>query len=203
MTYRKEFKFRLTVGEQEKLKIDLICQGMSSLFPARQIHSDYFDTVDLRMFSESEEGVLPRKKVRARWYVDRSQASLEKKYSSEEGRFKTSKPIEVDALDSFSRGGLFDPEYGVLVPTLRVSYMREYYQYQGMRITFDSNITYWNSRNISGGVLSDYERVVEVKTSATTSDDYVGNFFHRQTSRFSKYCRGVLAFQGDFIGGGF
>ena len=67
MKYRKEKKLKLSIFEFNKLKIDLIGDGMFPLYPKRKIYSQYFDTFDYKMFHDSEEGVLPRKKIRVRY----------------------------------------------------------------------------------------------------------------------------------------
>ena len=116
MSFRKEKKFRVTVSDFYKFQDQLYQQGMETLFEPRLITSVYFDTVDLNMFHDSEEGVLPRKKVRIRWYNDDQLFTLENKTSSIEGRFKvTSKlensisenkarPVGVKCILSYARG---------------------------------------------------------------------------------------------------
>ena len=90
MSFRNEKKYRLSYGDLYELKSQLISVGMKKLYPDRQINSEYLDTKELKMFSDSEEGVLPRKKIRIRWYKDKSVQNLETKISSIEGRFKKS-----------------------------------------------------------------------------------------------------------------
>ena len=70
MAYRREKKFRLSKSDQKLLKISLLKKGMSTLYPKRIVTSCYFDTKDLRIFRESDEGILPRKKIRFRWYEE-------------------------------------------------------------------------------------------------------------------------------------
>ena len=61
---------------------------MKKLYKGRLVNSCYLDTYDLRMFSESDEGILPRKKIRFRWYENEEIFNKEIKISSIEGRFK-------------------------------------------------------------------------------------------------------------------
>ncbi|MDC1014855.1 VTC domain-containing protein, partial [Candidatus Pelagibacter sp.] len=68
MSFRKEKKFRLSISDFHQLQSLLISQGMSTLHEPRIINSLYYDTPNLIMFHNSEEGVLPRKKIRIRWY---------------------------------------------------------------------------------------------------------------------------------------
>ncbi len=102
MSFRKEQKYRLTKSDMRLIKGQLIGRGMDVLFPRRSIHSLYFDSRELSAFRESEEGVLPRKKIRVRWYNSDSRFSKETKVSSIEGRYKYS--------EALSR---FDPECSV------------------------------------------------------------------------------------------
>ena len=68
MSFRKEKKFKLTKSDLSLLKVELLHKGMKFLHPKREINSCYFDTNNLKMFHDSEEGILPRKKIRLRWY---------------------------------------------------------------------------------------------------------------------------------------
>ena len=86
MSYRKEKKFRLTLSDMQLLKSNLLSQGMNELYPMRKVNSCYFDTNEMQMFHDSDQGVLPRKKIRIRNYNDEKIFTKEIKISSEEGR---------------------------------------------------------------------------------------------------------------------
>ena len=103
MSFRKETKFRLSESDQLRIKNDLILDGMEVLYPSRTINSTYFDTNDLSMFWDSEEGVLPRKKVRVRWYENDIKLTKEVKISSIEGRFKYTKKLKMKYLTAISK----------------------------------------------------------------------------------------------------
>ena len=64
----------------------------------RIVSSTYFDNDKLSMFHHSEEGIVPRKKLRLRSYSKNAHETtdtlLEKKITSPEGRFKVSGPTE-------------------------------------------------------------------------------------------------------------
>jgi len=62
MSFRKEKKFRVTVPDFHAFKNQLLNSGMSELFEPRRINSVYFDTGNLNMFFDSEEGTPPQKK---------------------------------------------------------------------------------------------------------------------------------------------
>ena len=196
MSFRKEKKYKLTLFEFNTLKNSLIQQDMSMLYESRQINSIYYDTELKDMFYNSEEGVLPRKKVRIRWYKNPINSSIETKVSSIEGRFKTTQALNKGSIEEFPKI-ITDSLYGCLTPSLLVSYEREYYLINGMRVTFDSSIRYLNYRHSSQWEFKDPERVMEIKIGIDTSDDYIEKLIPYATTRFSKYARGLLFSQGE------
>ena len=195
MSFRKEKKFRLTASDIKVLKNLLLLSGMSNLFPARTINSAYFDTSDLNLFSDSEEGILPRKKIRVRWYDNKLSLKKETKISSVEGRYKLSENFISPCFLKNFKSSLIDDNYGLLRPTLLVSYSREYFLLKGLRITFDTNIRYSNLRSNISKPVYDEECVMEIKTPSEISDDYIEKIIQHPTARFSKYARGMLRFQ--------
>ena len=175
------------------MKKNLFQSGMTSLYPARIVNSCYFDTHDLKLFSESEEGVLPRKKVRIRWYNNKNNFTREVKISSIEGRFKyQKKEIYIQKFEDLFNLKIFDKLYGELVPILNVSYEREYFSYKNLRITFDKNITYTYLKLTSKPVLNDSECVMEIKAPINCNENYIEKLIHLPTTRFSKYARGCV-----------
>ena len=198
MSFRKEKKFRVTVSDFHKFQSHLHQQGMKTLFEPRLITSVYFDTPDLNMFNDSEEGLLPRKKVRIRWYNDDKLFTLENKTSSMEGRFKVpSKLVNHISESELNTKKRMDAQYGHIQPTLKVSYKRSYYVFNKMRITFDKDICYQNLKYADTRKYHDPERVIEIKIPANCPDDFVETYIPFPTARFSKYSRGILFLLGD------
>ena len=191
MSFRKEKKFRLSRFDFDSLKYKLFVSGMQNLYPKRSINTLYYDTELYDMFSNSEEGLLPRKKVRIRWYDDIEKASKEIKISSIEGRFKTSRLTNIKSEASLPQS-LHDSNYGLITPSLFVTYTREYFTFESMRITFDSDIQYVNYRRSPSIFHKDGECVMEVKVGLEHSDDFIESILSFPTSRFSKYSRGLL-----------
>jgi len=192
MSFRKENKIRLSYSDLALLKRELIQKGMENLFPPRKINSIYFDSEDLAMFHDSEEGVLPRKKIRVRWYEEQK-FTKEIKISSIEGRYKTSEVLgNVSKISDIRKMKLFDEFYGKISPSLKVSYIREYYLLRNMRLTFDSNIKYLSLREQTIHEKIDLECVMEIKTNIDYGEDLISRSIYSQNSRFSKYCRGLL-----------
>ena len=191
MSFRKEKKFRLTCYDYESLKNELLLKGMAPLYAKREINSLYYDDENHSMYHDSEEGLLPRRKVRIRWYDDIKKASNEVKISSFEGRFKTSSLAHAESENSLPQS-LFDTHYGIIIPSLLVSYTREYFTFESMRITFDSGIKYFNYRLAQNIPFLDEECVMEIKVGIDVPDDYIERLIPHSTSRFSKYSRGLL-----------
>ncbi|MAZ53310.1 MAG: hypothetical protein CMO31_04745 [Trueperaceae bacterium] len=192
MSFRKENKYRLSLSEQKLLKASLLTTGMRPQYPRRKINSCYFDTLDLALFTASEEGILPRKKVRIRWYNQDTKTTKEEKISSIEGRFKIVSDFEQQNFLCNFQAKFFDQTYGILKPVMLVSYQREYYLLKGLRITFDSEIHYRDLRTKNDRTYIDHESVMEIKSTIETTDDYVQTIIKHPTSRFSKYARGLL-----------
>ena len=194
MSFRKEKKFKLSRSELKLLKFSLLEKGMQFLYPKRIINSCYFDTKNLQMFYQSEEGILPRKKIRYRWYNSIQEVKKEIKISSIEGRYKKTyfaAPINLAQLNQYK---LYDKDYGVIYPYIFIKYIREYFLYKKLRFTFDSNIEYEKiDSNISHKSI-EKDCVMEIKASNDINDDYLEKIMIKQTERFSKYCNGVKSF---------
>jgi len=193
VSYRKEKKYRVTRAEYQQLKNAWLSSGMVPLHNTRQVSSIYFDNNEYGMYHHSEEGVLPRKKIRIRWYNDNQEFALEKKISSIEGRFKTSAILgNIICVDTALKQRPIDQHYGVLLPSLIVSYERTYFSMNGMRITFDADIKYQNLRQNNMLIQKDPEQVIEIKVPIEISDNFIEKIVPYPTARFSKYCRGLL-----------
>ena len=134
MSYRIEEKIPVSIAEGTKLINQLKKIGLERLYPPRKIASSYFDNENLDLFRDSEEGLLPRKKLRIRCYpnnLDEIEYSMETKISSVEGRFKTSKPFMLISNESLTDVQFVDCSYGILKPVVEILYLREYYFVNG------------------------------------------------------------------------
>lgn len=198
MNFRKEYKYRLSPMESVGLENLLKHKGMVRLHPTRQVTSLYFDTRTLQMFHDSEEGVLPRRKHRVRSYgVGSRTLQLEKKISSLEGRFKISAELDKRELPQLLSCGLFCNQYGLIWPSIMISFTRKYFSLGEFRLTFDHNIKYvkplsdrhiWSSQQAT---LTDNECVMEMKAKICQEDGLIKRMIPWPTQRFSKYSRGI------------
>jgi len=86
LSFRKEEKLKIH-RNQLPILLDWVSKnGGYKLFDSRIVSSTYFDNDELNMFKDSEEGSVPRKKIRIRSYTKRGHtkecSSLEVKISS-------------------------------------------------------------------------------------------------------------------------
>ncbi len=195
MSFRKEKKFKLSYSDAALMQKNLIRRGMLELHPLRKVNSCYFDNEMMTLFLDSEEGVLPRKKVRIRWYNNLLNFKKETKISSIEGRYKYSENVyKIRDKSDIYKTKFFDPTYGKLSPKLIISYERRYFSLDKIRITMDTNIYYRHFLSKFKRIIADQESVMEIKTPNECSDDYIEKIIPYSSSRFSKYSRGILSF---------
>ena len=190
MSFRIEQKLLVNKDRIFSFKEWLVKNNSKKIFPDRKIKSIYFENYYNQMFLDSEEGCVPRKKIRIRSYpmADKKTKNLEIKISSIEGRFKKKLNINESNYISFINNGYFDQQYGICLPRLEVNYLREYHSLFGIRVTIDKNINY--KKTIKNSLpLKDEEEIIELKTNNSTSIDYLLNSFPIEKTRFSKYCR--------------
>ena len=128
MTFRIEKKYRVDQNKLIQLYEWLSVNKAKKIYNDRHIKSIYFDNNIFSSFYDSNEGTVPRKKIRLRNYseniLDFKNLKLESKINSVEGRYKTSKII-TNHLNLLSMG-LHDNLYGVCYPKITIIYKREY-----------------------------------------------------------------------------
>lgn len=161
------------------------------IYEPRKIKSLYFDNLQLEMYKDSIEGSVPRKKIRIREYPNSKDIKyyLEIKTSSVEGRFKTREVINEKKNNFIKKFGYLDKNYGTCLPNFYISYNREYYLLDDVRISIDKDINYTNYLNKK--TYSDNKAIVELKTNINKSSDDLAKKFPFQKIRFSKYCFAV------------
>ena len=198
MSFRKEEKLNINKNQLLSLLDWIVKNGGFKLFDDRVVSSTYFDNDSLQMYKDSEEGSVPRKKVRIRsYYKDKHReedSALEIKRSTVEGRHKISE--KNFNLDRLLRYGYFDMDYGVIRPKVRVSYKRSYYKIHDVRLTIDRNIEYikLNSLNNETYKRSEEDIIVEVKADKSITSEYLYQNFSFDRIRFSKYSKAINSF---------
>ena len=166
MTFRVEEKISLSMYDSFLFYNLLTKLGVKKLYEERIVKSVYFDNNKFTMFNESEEGIRPRKKIRIREYLNNQNKDLllEKKISSDEGRYKISKKINLETKKNYLNNGYLDKTYGLCFPKNIIIYKRFYYKLMNIRITHDRNIEYYKYTNLKYKAR-DESVVFEIKAS--------------------------------------
>ena len=198
MSFRKEEKLHIHKSQLLNLLNWIYDNDGYKLFDTRTVSSTYLDNDDMQMFEDSEEGCVPRKKIRIRSYTKKEhkidQSALEVKTSSVEGRYKTTdKNFDLRKIMAI---GFFDKDYGVCKPKARVTYKREYYRIHNIRLTVDRHIKYIKLNPQGRGVYKNTESdiIVEIKAGDYVPVEYLLKEFYFDRIRFSKYAKAINSF---------
>tara|TARA_B100000745_G_scaffold280431_1_gene212518 strand:+ start:327 stop:959 length:633 start_codon:yes stop_codon:yes gene_type:complete len=195
MSFRIEEKINIRKENLYKFYEWLNSHSGHKIYPNRKIFSIYFDNQNLNMYHDSIEGIIPRKKIRIRTYNDlsfkKNNVNLEKKITSAEGRFKETKIIKD--FNEKIRFGIFDQNYGVCKPIIKVFYDRAYFKVFDYRITLDMNINYglYQGHKEFFQTTKDENIIIEIKSQKISSLNDIQDKFPFQRIRFSKYCRAI------------
>jgi|MDSY01.1.fsa_nt_gb hypothetical protein len=199
MTFRIEDKINIAPGNYNLFVKWLKENGATKLFLDRFISSTYFDNQNFDMFNHSEEGIVPRKKIRLRCYDKKphhlTKTLYETKISSAEGRFKNSAITNLSK--QYLKYGILDSEYGICLPKLKVTYLRSYYKVKNFRLTVDLDIKYSLVNTLGYSYLEKKDNfiAVEIKTQNTSNQNKILKNFPFLRTRFSKYSRGIASFR--------
>ena len=184
-------------------------KNVNLIYPSRKINSIYFDTLDLKDFHDSEEGTVPRKKIRFRWYgesnlnKDKMDGAIEIKRTLAENR--TKKVIKIDSslnnIKEICNNFSTQQRYPVCI----VSYNRSYFlSSDNIRITIDRNIKFIKLDNFLEiiDINSINQNILEFKYNNAYNQrellEY--NFAENYRVRFSKYCEAIKSFNNtDYI----
>ena len=193
MSFRIEKKIAIDKDKIFFLKKFLYEKKFNEIFEKRMIYSLYLDTINFKMYYDSIEGIVPRKKIRFRSYNNffNKDVLLEKKISSVEGRFKTSN--KTNEFNKILKYGYFDNNYGVCYPKLFVRYERSYYKKNNIRITIDKKINFakfnQDLRNTPFYSFGDYD-CAEIKYNSLKEFEQLEMDIFLSI-RNSKYCIGI------------
>lgn len=221
---RYEIKFILDEGKlAELLSWIYSSTGFSPSFEPRYVNSLYFDDVSYQSARDNLAGVSDRRKMRIRWYHfagvdDFSLPTLEIKYRAGRLGHKTSVSLPGfrdtlfdTKMDEFypelckELAGLGTAQNFALddfySPTLRVQYLREYYQdSRGLRLTIDKDIQFFqahSSSSLRDGIGAQYPlTVAEIKFPPHHKQAVVEMLrtLHLVPKRHSKYLVGLSIF---------
>ena len=161
----------------------------------------YYDTPDMAFFMAHHNGVLPRKKIRTREYLNTGERYAEVKIKTHKFRtIKTRELISGDNSAALTRR-LLPAHY--IRPTLEVCYTRCTLlgQQPGERITFDFSLSCINCHS-GQHFNNDNVVIIEIKQNSTDRSSPIFSALKAAGYRsinFSKYCNGCVFTQVEGI----
>ena len=195
MSFRIEQKYRINKNKLGELYKWISENKGNKIYCDRFISSIYFDNHKFSSYHDSLEGLVPRKKIRLRWYNNiknkLNNSNIEKKINSNEGRFK--KVQKADNPYKILKLGILDNQYGLCSPILQVDYNREYFKIFDVRITLDTKIKYkkFKDNHFYSPYYHEDEIVLEAKTVNSKNRNFIDKKIYFEKFRFSKYCKAI------------
>ena len=197
MKFRIEKKYRIVNSNLNKFYQWLQINNFNEIYKKRLISSIYYDNINLGMYNDSSEGVIPRKKLRIRNYDQSKMFYIEEKLTTQNGEFKNSK--KIDNLSNYE--SLIDKNYGICYKILNIMYKRQYFLKEKIRITIDTSIQY---QKISNDIIFKEDQkfndcVIEFKTFKTRDFNEIKDKIPLDEIRFSKYSNAVDCLKNSFF----
>lgn len=185
---RKEYKFVFKNFELQNFLL-FLNNKENKLYENRYIKSLYMDTIAFKLFHLSQNNDSNKFKVRYRQYDEKSPIFLEEKFNGSQGKFKNK--TQVKSITDFNSVNEIYYKNLKLVPTLFVSYIRQYLLFNDVRITIDKRIEYSNSsfRSLGFNSYKSNLNIVEYKIHNNNSD--IEKYFYKNPESFSKYDEGI------------
>jgi hypothetical protein len=183
------------IRQEEKFYLDFKSFNLLirrfNLYPkysSRTINSIYFDTSNFKNYWDGEEGLVPRIKIRYRWYgTNKKQGCIEIKRTYEDKREKEIFEYEYKNINDLT-WYINKKNKTNLYPNSIISYQRQYFEnIYGLRVTYDSNIQYSRAYHQNKSILS--SNIVELKYDITRYNQgkMIKTLFGDRLTRFSKY----------------
>jgi hypothetical protein len=204
VTIRIETKWAARAADLPRISTMLIADGYEVLFPARRIFSVYYESDRLPEYWRGEEGIVPRRKRRIRWYHSRDgyleRANYEVKITGTDGRLKFSGPTIAGEIEHHSEivrmQGLIRDR--IIRPLTLVNYVRRYFgDSSGRRFTVDHDITYRHVHQFDlktlalGRTVRDECLAIELKAAHQVSNLNYSETVPLTRTRFSKFSRSL------------
>jgi len=215
--YRYERKFVYSGLDAKHIthRIRLLPVMFIERYPARYVNSLYLDSLSLRSYHDNLDGVCDRLKTRIRWYGNltgqHSDSFLELKVKK--GQVGTKQRYALPSFTLRNQNSLASlkqmyvcdmlPEHILerckgLTPSLITRYLRSYHETPdgGLRITVDSQLTYYDVYHLSRPRHASPEKVIlEMKYSSNnaTRAAEINQYLPLLLGKNSKYVDGVRA----------
>ena len=189
-TRRSEIKYDISNFSEEFF---ISNYRLREIFKGRYINSIYYDNINLDFYHLSQEGIVPRKKVRIRFY-NPDEYFLEIK--SQDLYSKLKKTIKISNINDINHHLIENGIRQKLKPNIKVNFYRRYFKSLVGRITIDSKISY--SICDSNNFLEDRNKVISNQKILEIKFQNINNKIpfsfkgiELKEQRNSKYCNGI------------
>tara|TARA_B100000575_G_scaffold269569_1_gene249349 strand:+ start:2017 stop:2625 length:609 start_codon:yes stop_codon:yes gene_type:complete len=196
MNFRFEDKLKLNNKKIYEFNEWLLKNNVVQAYPPREIYSIYFDNDNLQTYHDSNEGIVPRLKIRFRTYnydsINSNNFFMEIKKTLYFGRLKSS--VKILNFKKYLKLGIFIRGYGICYPKLIVKYDRSYFRMNKIRITLDQNIRFKKYENLMNNSFFENFKDLVIPEIKYSSKNHLGKFENNlpfEKTRFSKYCIGA------------
>ncbi len=169
------------------------------IYPTRAISSVYFDNLDYSSFIDSEEGLVPRKKIRIRTYnkfesikeIQLKNLKFNFEIKIAEKNYDKKISYQINNPSNLIQKGFHDKEFGNCLPVVKVSYLRDYFLYKESIITLDYKIQYSTKLLDNFINFSSPYMVLEFKNNSQSYNKILFENLGLKSIRFSKYSMAV------------
>lgn len=216
---RLEIKIPYNTNSLVKIQKNLnSIKNLKKQYPSRRINSIYYDNLDNQIARDNLSGISRRCKLRVRYYGNEKTSNCFLEIKKKLNKFGFKKVIdmqkkisdlkfdEVFKLNNNLHKKVIRDDYAkdyilndYLSPQVEVSYIRDYYISNKIRLTHDKEIIFkpFNIENKSTmNIAKDYLNVLEIKFDYNNIADVneIINKIDIKPKRFSKYLRGLSFF---------
>ena len=216
---RLEIKIPYNINSFLKIQKNLnSIKNLKKQYPSRRINSIYFDNFDNQIARDNLSGISRRCKLRIRYYGNDGTSNCFLEIKKKLNKFGFKKVIdmkkkindlkfeEVFKLNNNLHKEIIRDDYAkdyilndYLSPQVEVSYLRDYYISNKIRLTHDKEIIFkpCNIENKSTiNIAKDYLNVLEIKFDYENIEAVkeIINKIDVKPKRFSKYLRGLSFF---------
>ena len=188
---------------------------LNRLYKDRKINSIYYDTFDLGTAKDNIDGLPIRIKYRLRKYNENNYNNAFIEFKIKNNKFNSKKiyPYNVE-IDKLNFDNIFNLNnlafknhaheilgligYKKLFPILEVEYIRSYYYFEDIVVTFDREVHFQMYNNLGNQMkVKDNSIIIEIKADESKLNS-VTNFIDHlpfRISRNSKYVSGLAIFK--------
>ena len=155
MDFESRFEIKYSFKDFDEIFIKkniLQCANLKKAYEDRIISSIYYDTNNFKCANDNLSGQSTRKKFRLRWYnnilnynfeIKIKENKLTKKILLNKNKLLKNNNIEFQKINNFIKKNY-------LIKICKISYLRSYYKFKDLRITYDRNLTYQSLINNAG-----------------------------------------------------